>query len=49
MNYADFIASAYLHQVADKQIAIATFKDPLTKWHEILDNFIKVVETCEGY
>jgi len=49
MNYADFVASAYINQVADRQIVMTTFKDPLSKWYEILSNFIEVVEICEGY
>ena len=49
MNYSDFIASAYLQQVADKQIVIENVMDPLIKWYDILKNFIEAVEICEGY
>jgi hypothetical protein len=49
LNFGDFIGSAYLQQVADKQIVTRSVREPLMKWHEILRNFIEVVETCEGY
>ena len=49
INYYDHLAMAYTNNVGDQQIMEDAFKAPMIKAHDILKNFIEVVETCEGY
>ena len=49
LNHLEFMATAYSQQVADHTIIVDAFKEPLTRWHDILKNFLEVVEQCEGY
>jgi len=49
LNYLEVIAIAYVEGVADEGMVHRCFRGPMMKWHDILTNFIQVVETCEGY
>jgi len=49
MNHLEFVITAYSQNVADREIIFTAFRGPLTKWHDILKNFLEIVEECEGY
>ena len=49
LNHLEFVISAYAEQVADREILLGSLRGPLCKWHDILKNFLDVVEQCEGY
>ena len=49
LNHFEFVITAYSHQVADRGVILVGLRDPLSKWHDILKNFLEIVEQCEGY
>jgi hypothetical protein len=48
-NHLEFISTAYLHSVGDKEILEQAFRAPLIRWHDIMANFIAEVEVHRKY
>jgi hypothetical protein len=49
MNYFEYIATAYLHNVADQRIIFHSFSKSLIRIHDALDNYIEVVKRRRGH
>ena len=49
LNQFEFLATAYMQNVADKQIIEESFKKQLIRLHKILSNYLKVVEEHRKY
>ncbi len=49
LNYLEFVVAAYNVNVADEEVILSTMKNPIIRWATILNNFLDVVEMCEGY
>ncbi len=49
LNYLEFVAVAYIQNVADHEIVESCLQLPMVKYHDMFRNVIDVVENCEGY
>jgi hypothetical protein len=49
LNYLEFVVASYNVNVADEEVIMSTMKNPIVRWATILNNFLDVVEMCEGY
>jgi hypothetical protein len=49
LNHFESIASAYLNSVGDKRMIEQSFRGVLTRFYDILLNFIAEVERHRGY
>lgn len=49
LNHLESIASSYRNAVGDRQIIEESFRPALSRWHDILVNFILVVKEHRGY
>jgi hypothetical protein len=49
LNQFEFLATAYIQNVADKTIVETSFGKQLIRLHDILLNYLKIVEEHRGY
>jgi hypothetical protein len=49
LNYLEYVVTAYNSKVADEAVIVEAMKNPIVRWVIILNNFLDVVEMCEGY
>jgi hypothetical protein len=49
LNYFEVVAIAYRHSTADRLIIDDAFKQTLSRWFDVLNDFITIVEDRRGY
>ena len=48
LNHFDYVAAAYSHGVADKEIIEFGLRTTITRWYDVLQNFIHVTQEIDG-
>jgi len=48
LNFLEDVTLAYAHNVADKEMLLSSVRNATIRWHDVLRNFVEIVELCEG-